>query len=71
MSFCVEKKRPDLDTDRMLVLALVTLIQIIGEAANRIPRAEQAEYPQIPWRQIIGTRNRLSHGYDQIDLDVV
>lgn len=63
--------RADLDTDRKLNLALVRLLEILGEAANRVPREEQESYPQIPWPQLISLRNRLIHGYDQVDFDVV
>jgi uncharacterized protein with HEPN domain len=65
------KTRADLDADRLLNLALVRLLEIIGEAANRIPKTEQARYPQIPWPQIVSLRNRLIHGYDAVDLDIV
>ena len=38
-------------------------IQLIGEAATRIPAEVQENYPAIPWRSIIGVRNRLAHSY--------
>ena len=66
-----DKSREDLLSDRVLALALTQLLQIIGEAANRIPRAEQAKYTRIPWSQIIGLRHRLTHGYDRVDLDIL
>jgi uncharacterized protein with HEPN domain len=65
------KTRDDFETNRMLNLALVRLIEIIGEAAGRIPRETQKLHPQIPWPQIIGMRNRLIHAYDQIDYDIL
>jgi uncharacterized protein with HEPN domain len=65
------KTRADLDTDRLLNLALVRLLEIIGEAANRIPSEEQARHPKIPWPQIVGLRNRLIHGYDSVDFDIL
>lgn len=65
------KSRTELDGERVLSLALVRLLEIIGEAANRIPKEEQANYPQIPWSQIVSLRNRLIHGYDSVDLDIV
>lgn len=49
----------DLDTDRMLSLALVRLVEIIGEAGNRVSETCQAKYSKIPWRQIVGMRNRI------------
>lgn len=65
------KTRADLDSDRLLNLALVRLLEIIGEAANRIPEQEQARHPEIPWRQIVSLRNRLIHGYDSVDFDIL
>ena len=41
----------DLDSDRMLNLALVRLLEILGEAANRVPPEERAMYAEIPWPQ--------------------
>jgi hypothetical protein len=46
------KTRDDLDTDRKLNLALVRLLEIVGEAANRTPADERAKYREIPWAQI-------------------
>ena len=60
------KTREDLDADRKLNLALVRLLEIVGEAANRTPADERAQYAQIPWAQIVGLRNRLIHGYDSV-----
>jgi uncharacterized protein with HEPN domain len=65
------KTRNDLDADRMLNLALVRLLEIIGEAAGRIPTEDRESLSQIPWRGIIGMRNRLIHGYDQVDFDIL
>jgi uncharacterized protein with HEPN domain len=66
-----DRVRSDLDSDRMLNLSLVRLLEIVGEAANRIPREVQQEAVQIPWSEIIGMRHRLIHGYDQVDFDVL
>ena len=55
----------------MLSLALVRLIEIIGEAANNIYPYCQNSYPQIPWREIIGMRNRIVHAYFDVDLYVI
>jgi uncharacterized protein with HEPN domain len=66
-----ERSRADLNTDRVLSLALVRLLEIVGEAANRLPHDVQDRHPDIPWAEIIGLRNRLIHGYGAIDLDIV
>lgn len=65
------KHRHDLDADRKLNLALVRLLEIVGEAASRTPPDERAQYSQIPWTQIVGLRNRLIHGYDSVDFDIL
>jgi len=65
------KEKADLSSNRVLELALIRLIEIVGEAANRLPIEDQSRYPSIPWKEIVGMRNRLVHGYDAIDLDVL
>jgi len=44
---------------------------IIGEAANRVSEKFQEQHPEIPWSSIIGTRNIIVHGYDQVRLQIV
>ena len=65
------KTRADLGTERLLDLALMHLITIIGEAANRVPKDIQDQHPEIEWPLIVGMRNRLIHGYDAINLDIL
>ena len=67
----VGKEKADLFRNRVLELALVRLVEIVGEAANRLSIEDQSRYPSIPWKEIIGMRNRLIHGYDAVDLDVL
>jgi len=55
----------------MLELALTRLIEIIGEAATRVSSEMKSSNPQVSWREIIGMRNRLTHGYDTVDLKVL
>ena len=61
----------ELVRNRQLSLAVVHLLEIVGEAATRVPREDQAKYPEIAWAQVVGLRNRLIHGYDAVDWDVV
>lgn len=51
--------------------ATVRNLELIGEAATHIPEAIKTSNPQIPWRMIIATRNRLIHGYLGIDNDTL
>lgn len=65
------RAREDLDTDEMLSLALTRAVEIIGEAAAKVSPKIQHNYDLIPWPQIIGLRNRLVHGYDAVDLNIL
>ena len=65
------RTRADLDTDRPLNLSLVRLLEVVGEAASRVPVGERLKYTGIPWVQIVGLRNRLIHGYDNVDFDIL
>lgn len=65
------RRRPDLERDRMLQLSLIRLVEVVGEAASRVSPAFRDSHPQIPWGMIVATRNRLIHGYDFLDNDVL
>jgi uncharacterized protein with HEPN domain len=65
------KSAQELVDDRVLGLAIVRLMEIVGEAANRVPNEERSKHPDIPWTQIISLRNRLIHGYDAIDYEII
>jgi uncharacterized protein with HEPN domain len=67
----VGKTRADLDNDRLLNLALTRLIEIIGEAAYRVPDEIKGQHPELPWLQMVSVRNRLIHGYDSVDFDIL
>jgi len=71
LDFTRDKTRDDLDNDRMLLLSVTKLIEIIGEAANKITDQVQAEHAEIDWTSIVGMRHKLSHGYFEIDNDIV
>jgi uncharacterized protein with HEPN domain len=71
VEMCRTASRADLDRERMFQLALVRLLEMIGEAATRVSGQGRAAQPDIPWTQIISLRNRVVHGYDVVNLDVV
>jgi uncharacterized protein with HEPN domain len=71
IEFAAGKSRKDFDDNRKLLLAIIKSIEIIGEAASQISEARKAENDNIPWKDIIGMRNRLSHGYFDVNLDIV
>jgi len=63
--------REDLDTDRKLNLSLVRLLEIIGEAARGTTTGFRQKYSELPWKSMAGMRDRLIHGYFDVNLDVV
>jgi uncharacterized protein with HEPN domain len=69
--FIAGRERADLDRDRMLTLALVKEIEIIGEAASKVSDATRKRCAGIPWAGMTAMRNRLIHGYSTVDLDIV
>ncbi len=71
LSFVEGRSRGDLDRDRMLVLSLIAEIQIIGEAAARVSPESRQAGSSIPWGELIGMRNRLIHGYADVNLNIL
>jgi uncharacterized protein with HEPN domain len=65
------RSREDLDLDRLLNLSLVRLLEIVGEAAARVSPEAQGRLQGVPWADIVGLRNRVIHGYDRVDFDVL
>jgi len=59
--FVEGKTRTSLENDEQLQFALVRAIEIIGEAGSQVTEEFQREHPQIPWRNVIGMRNRLKY----------
>lgn len=71
LGFVAGRKSTDLETDQMLLFAVVRAIEVVGEAASRISAETQAAEPAIPWHAIIGMRNRLIHAYFEINTQIV
>jgi uncharacterized protein with HEPN domain len=63
--------REELKNDRKLQLALVQLIEIVGEAASRIPEDVRKTHQSVPWQLAADMRNKLIHGYDVIEYAIV
>lgn len=71
VAFVEGRSRADLDADPMLALAVLKLLEIISEAAKNVSSATRAMASEVPWREMGGTRDRLSHGYFDVNLDIV
>jgi len=66
-----DMSQEDLAKHRERQLALTRLIEIVGEAANKISPEDQACYPQLPWREAIGMRHVIAHGYDIVEYTII
>jgi len=64
-------QRSDLDLEDLRTLGLIRLLEIIGEAAGVVSPELQQAHPEVPWRKMVGLRNRLIHGYFDVNLDIV
>jgi uncharacterized protein with HEPN domain len=71
ISFTDSVSYDDFINDRKLVLAILKLIENIGEAASKVPLDFRQNYSNIPWSQIIGMRNKVIHGYNKINYPIV
>lgn len=71
VSFTADKTRAHLDQDRLLTLALMKSVEIVGEAAYQIGEDSRSEIPGIPWPQVLGMRHRLVHAYYDVNLDIL
>jgi uncharacterized protein with HEPN domain len=71
LNFVTGRQRADLDSDRMLLFALVRAIEVVGEAAGKVSEATRGSAAAIPWSLIVSMRNRLIHAYFDVDNDVV
>lgn len=71
IAFTQGETRESLARDEKLQLAVVRLIEIIGEASSRLTDDLKQQYPAIPWLAVVGMRNRIVHAYFDIDLNVV
>src|SRR5712692_10111173 len=65
------RRSPSSWLDWKSVLALERALEILGEAVKRLPAELCEAYPAVPWRLVAGMRDRLSHGYDEIDYEIL
>ena len=59
------------EADFRINFAVVRALEIVGEATKRLPMSLRQQYPEIPWNKMAGMRDRIIHGYDNVDLEIV
>lgn len=68
---CAGRTLTDLSADWKSLLALERALEILGEAVKRLPSELCEANPGVPWRLVAGMRDRLSHGYDEVDYEIL
>lgn len=71
LAYCAGLDQQAFITSPLVYDATVRNLEIIGEAATRIPEEVRQAHPHVPWRMLVATRNRLIHGYLGIDNDTL
>ncbi|WP_129631739.1 DUF86 domain-containing protein [Candidatus Oscillochloris fontis] len=71
MDFVQDMNVRSFKADLKTVYAVTRALEVMGEAAKRIPEAVRMRHPAIPWRLMAGMRDRLIHQYDVVDLDIL
>jgi uncharacterized protein with HEPN domain len=71
VEFAADYAVEELEQDAMRRMALAYALIAVGEAATRAPVSLRESFPDIPWSQTVRLRNRIIHGYDTIDYDIV
>jgi len=66
-----DMSREDFTADRVISLAVTRLLEVLGEAANGISDEVRGRHKGVPWSRMISMRNRLIHGYYDLDLDII
>jgi uncharacterized protein with HEPN domain len=59
------------EADLRTTFAVTRALEIIGEATKRLPPTFREQYPHIPWKDMAGMRDKIIHGYDNVDLRIV
>jgi len=71
LSYTADMSQAEFEASDLTYDATIRNIELIGEAATHVPDEIRAQYPDIPWRMVVATRNQLIHGYLGIDNDIL
>ena len=70
-AFMRGQSRKAFESDEVRQVAVLHLVQVLGEAASRTSASFRDVHPELPWGQMVGIRNRIVHGYDHVDSDII
>lgn len=71
LSFTTNMSLVDFREDEKTQYAVIRCLEIIGEAAKRLPEEFRQSHSDIPWKSMAGMRDRLIHGYDVVDSEII
>jgi uncharacterized protein with HEPN domain len=71
MAFVAEIDQEQFVASKLHQYAVIRSLEVIGEAATKVSRQFRDAHPEVPWRDIIGTRNRLIHNYSNVSLEII
>jgi uncharacterized protein with HEPN domain len=71
LTYTAGKPKEEISSDPVLSRAIIRSLEIIGEASRKLAPAFKTLHPEIEWKKIAGTRDRLIHDYQGIDYDIV
>jgi uncharacterized protein with HEPN domain len=57
--------------DQRTINAVIRSLEVMGEAAKKVPEDMRAKYPEVPWKEIAGMRDKLIHEYHGVDLRII
>lgn len=70
-ALCAEKSAAEIEASWRDALAFERTMEVLGEAVKRLPEELIHRYPQVPWRLVAGMRDKISHGYDTVDYQLL
>ena len=71
IAFLAARPKAEFLADELSCFAVVRALEVIGEAARKVPNAIREQLPRIPWNQVVGMRHRLEHDYITVDYGIV
>ena len=71
VSYTKGKTEREFANDKKTIDAVIRNIEIIGEAANKIPKEEREKIQQIPWKEVVAMRNKVVHEYFDVNVPIV
>lgn len=67
----VDVSYDDFEADFRINFAVIRALEIVGEATKRLPLSIRQQYPDVPWADMAGMRDKIIHGYDVVNLRIV